>query len=76
MEKVLEILNEIRPDVDFMNQTAIIDDGILDSFDIIAVTAEFNEEFDINIPIHELEPERYNTVANIWQLIQELQEED
>ena len=76
MEKVLEILMDVRPDVDFMNETRLIDDGILDSFDIIAVTAGFNEEFDVEIPIDELEPYNYNTVEAIWDLIQRLQEED
>ena len=76
MEKVLEILMDVRPDVDFMNETKLIDDGILDSFDIIAITSEFNSEFDIEIPIDELEPYNYNTVENIWKLIQRLQEED
>ena len=76
MEKVLEILMDVRPDVDFMNETKLIDDRILDSFDIIAITSEFNSEFDIEIPIDELEPYNYNTVENIWKLIQRLQEED
>lgn len=76
MEKVLEILMDVRPDVDFMNETRLIEDGILDSFDIIAITSEFNSEFDIEIPIDELEPYNYNTVENIWKLIQRLVEED
>lgn len=76
MDKVLEILMDVRPDVDFMNETKLIEDGILDSFDIIAITSEFNSEFDIEIPIDELEPYNYNTVENIWKLIQRLQEED
>lgn len=76
MEKVLEILMDVRPDVDFMKETRLIEDGILDSFDIIAITSEFNSEFDIEIPIDELEPYNYNTVENIWKLIQRLMEED
>lgn len=76
MEKVLEILMDVRPDVDFMKETRLIEDGILDSFDIIAITSEFNSEFDIEIPIDELEPYNYNTVENIWKLIQRLVEED
>ncbi|MDO4522296.1 MAG: phosphopantetheine-binding protein [Eubacteriales bacterium] len=76
MEKVLEILNDVRPDVDFMSQTAIIDDGIIDSFDIISIVSELDEEFDISIPIHELEPKHFNTVQAIWELVQQLQEED
>ena len=43
MERVLEILTDVRPDVDFMNETKLIDDGIIDSFDIIAIVSELND---------------------------------
>ncbi|MDO4633598.1 MAG: phosphopantetheine-binding protein [Eubacteriales bacterium] len=76
MDRLLEILNDVRPDVDFESQTAIIDDGIIDSFDIISIVSELDDEFDISIPIHELEPKNFNTVEAIWELIQKLQEED
>lgn len=76
MERVLEILTDVRPDVDFMNETKLIDDGIIDSFDIIAIVSELNDEFDVQIPIDELEPDNFNTVQAIYELIVKLQEED
>lgn len=76
MDRVLEILTDVRPDVDFMNETRLIDDGIIDSFDIIAIVSELNDEFDVQIPIDELEPENFNTVKAIYELIVKLQEED
>ena len=76
MERVLEILTDVRPDVDFMNETKLIDDGIIDSFDIIAIVSELNDEFDVQIPIDELEPDNFNTVQAIHELIIKLQEED
>lgn len=76
MDRVLEILTDVRPDVDFMNETKLIDDGIIDSFDIIAIVSELNDEFDVQIPIDELEPDNFNTVAAIYELIVKLQEED
>ncbi len=74
MEKVLEIVKGIRGDVDFENEKLLIDDGILDSFDIISIVAEFNEAFDIEIDVEDLEPENFNTVEAMWDLIQKLQE--
>ena len=56
-ERVLQILQEVRHDVDFEKETKLIDDGILDSFDIIAVVSELNENFEIEITADELEPE-------------------
>ena len=72
-EKVLEILRKIRDDVDFDVETALIDDGILDSFDIIAIVSDFNDEFDVSITADELEPENFNSVDAMIELIKSLQ---
>ncbi len=74
-EEVLEILADLRPDVDFEKEEKIIDDGILDSFDIIATVKEFNDTFDIDITVDELVPENFNTVDNMVELIERLQNE-
>ena len=76
MDKILEILKDIRPDVDFEHETKLIDDEILDSFDIISIVGEFNDTFDIEINVEDLEPENFNTVAAMKELIDKLQEED
>lgn len=73
MEKLLEILEGIRPDVDFRNETALIDDGILDSFDVVSIISELDDAFDVQIRITELDPENFNSVEFIWELIQKLQ---
>lgn len=74
MEKLLEILKGIRPDVDFENETALIDDGILDSFDVVSIISELDNEFDVQVRITELDPENFNSVEAIWQLVQTLKE--
>ena len=43
MEKLLELLAGIRPDVDFENETALIDDGILDSFDVVSIISALDD---------------------------------
>lgn len=73
MEKILKILQEIRPDVDFINAKKLIDGNILDSFDIISIVGEFNETFDIEINVEDLEPENFNTVEAMQKLIDKLQ---
>ena len=73
MEKLLEILKRIRPDVDFDNETALIDDGILDSFDVVSIISELDDAFDVQIRITELDPDNFNSVEAIWKLVQELQ---
>lgn len=72
-EKVLEILRGVRKDVEFEGATALIDDGILDSFDIISIVSDLNDEFGVDITADELEPENFNTVDAIVELIKSLQ---
>lgn len=72
MEKLIEILESIRPDIDFRNETALIDDGILDSFDVVSIISELDDAFDVQIRITELDPENFNSAKSIWNLIQEL----
>lgn len=74
MDKVLEILKGVRPDVDFEGSAALIDDGVLDSFDIIAIVGELNDAFDIEVDVEDLEPENFNTPAAIWELVKRLQD--
>lgn len=73
MEQLLEILKGIRPDVDFANETTLIDDGILDSFDVVSIISELDDAFDVQIRINELDPENFNSAEAIWKLVQELQ---
>lgn len=75
MEKILEILKSIRSDVDFENEKALIDDGILDSFDVVSVVGELCDEFDITITAEDLEPENFNSVEAIHALVERLQDE-
>lgn len=72
MEKLLSILQEIRPDVDFVNEKKLIDDAILDSFDIISIVSELNEAYNIEIDVEDLEPDNFNTVEAMLELIEKL----
>lgn len=69
MEQLMEILVSIRPDVDFENETAMMTDGILDSFDIVSIVGEINDTFHVDIFADELVPENFDSVENIWALI-------
>ena len=72
MEQVMEILQGLRPDVDFENETALIDDGILSSFDITSLVNELMDEFDIDLDMGDLEPEDFNSAEAIWALVRQL----
>ena len=72
MDKLLELLKNIRPDVDFENETELIDDGILDSFDVVSIISEIDDAFGVQIRINELDPENFNSAEAIWSLIEKL----
>ena len=71
----MEILEELRPDVDFENETGLIANGILDSFDIVSLVGELNDAFDIEIKPTDLVPENFNSAEALMELITRLDEE-
>lgn len=75
MEQLIEIMSEIRPDIDFETAEGLIDDDILDSFDIISIVSEVNEQFDIEINVNDLLPENFNTASALFELITKMQNE-
>ena len=71
-EILMDILTNLHPKVDFANATALIDDGVLDSFDIATIIADVSEEFDINITANEIIPENFNSVSALCNLVERL----
>lgn len=72
MEELLEILYDIHPDIDFENCDTLIDDKLLDSFDIISIVGEVGDRFDVMISAEDIIPENFNSVSAIYALIQKL----
>lgn len=70
MDKVIEILEDLRPDIDFNEEKQLIDGGIITSFDVISIVGELNEHFNVDIDAFELIPENFNSAEAIWNLVQ------
>lgn len=75
MKELLEILNELHPDVDFEKEESLIEDRILDSLDIVSLISEIDDRFDVVIPPEEIIPENFNSAKALWALITRLDEE-
>ncbi len=75
MEKLISILQEIKPDIDFETCTTLIDDELLDSFDIISIVGELNDAYDIEIPASEIVPDNFNSAAALYDMVNRLAEE-
>ncbi len=69
MDKLIEILSDLHPDVDFAAEKGLIDNGILDSFDVVTLVAEIDDNFDVQIPAEELIPENFNSAEALYALI-------
>lgn len=76
MEELLRILGDMHPDIDFAVQENLINNGILDSFDIVTLITEITEEFDVTIRAKDIVPENFNSVKALYALIQRLEEEE
>ena len=76
MDELLEILEDLAPDVDFENSEDLIDAHKLDSLTIITLISDIEDEFDITIPTVEIVPKNFNSVEAMMELIERLQNEE
>lgn len=76
MKMLLDILKDLHPDVEFETHNTLIDDGVLDSFDIVSLIAEIDSEFDVAIPAEEIIPDNFNSAKALYALIERLSDED
>ena len=76
MNELLEILKDIDPDIDYENETNLIDGKLLDSFKIITLISEICDRFDIDISPKWMRNEHFNSVERMWEMIQAILEED
>ena len=72
MDELIEILKDLHEDVDFHTCTTLIDDKILDSFDIVTIISEIDDKFDVTIPAEEIIPENFNSAEALYALIEKL----
>ncbi|MDO4307216.1 MAG: phosphopantetheine-binding protein [Eubacteriales bacterium] len=75
-DELMEILGRLRPELEFEKEQKLIDDGILDSFDLVSLIGEINECFDVEVSFDDIEPENFNSVDAMLAMIRKLQEED
>lgn len=69
MDELMEILEDICQDVDFENETALIDDAILDSFSILSIVSELQDAFEIVITPADMIPKNFNSAEALWDMV-------
>ena len=75
MDELLELLEDIKEDVDFEHCETLIDDHIIDSFDILQIISTLNDHYDISIPASEIVPENFNSAKALYAMVERLMEE-
>lgn len=75
MEKLLKLLKEIKPEVEFEGNEHLIDNEELDSLSIVEIVSAIDDEFDVEIGVTDIIPENFNSVEAMWKLIQKLLDE-
>lgn len=76
MEELMEILEALKPEIDFAVEKELIDDGLLESFDVITLIAEIEDQLGIEIPAEEIVPENFNSANDIWHLCERIKGEE
>lgn len=76
LDDVIAMLEDIQEDIDYQNTTTLIDDGMLDSFDILAIVSAADDEFGAQIPAKDIVPENFNSAQALHALIVRLLDED
>ena len=74
MDELLELLEDIKPTVDFRTCTGLIDDGYLDSFDILSIVSVLNDAFGIEISPVDIIQENFNSAQALWNMVERLKD--
>ncbi len=75
METIMEILSGLHPEVDFETCDTLIDDKIIDSFDIVSIVTDVSDEFDVTIPVEEIVPKNFNSARALYAMVERLLDE-
>lgn len=75
MDAILDILEELKPGVEYRGRTDLVDSRELDSLTVIALVAELEDVFDVAVPAAEIVPENLNSPEAIWALVCRLREQ-
>ena len=72
MEKLLELLNSLYPEIDFKNEKKLLENHVLDSASMVSIISEIEDEFDISIPMEYIQPKYFESVEAMWEMIEKL----
>ena len=72
MEEIIELLQQIRPEVDYETVEDLIDGEYIESLDLVMIIAALEEKFDISIPMSMINPDNFNSVRGMYEMVKQL----
>ncbi|MGI6124173.1 MAG: acyl carrier protein [Acetivibrionales bacterium] len=72
MDELRKLLQNKYPDIDFEKEKKLLDDGILDSVEMVSIIAEIEDFFEISITMEYIQPKYFQSVETMWQMVEEL----
>ena len=73
-DRILNILKSMDDSVDYVSETKLIDDKVIDSLTLTALISELESEFNIEIDMDDIVPENFNSVDAMTELVERLQD--
>lgn len=70
-ETIIEIIQDLVPDFEYEEDVKLLDEGILDSFDIVNLVMELNDEFDLDLGVEDVTEENFNSIESIVEMIED-----
>ena len=74
MDKLIKILKDINPYIDYENEKALIDDGFFDSLEIMSIVMDISENLHVEIDADDVTADNFNSVESMWKLISKYKE--
>lgn len=74
MEALLDILKEVKNDIDYGKETALVDEGLLDSLEIVTIIGAIEEKFGVEINPDDIDPDNFQSAEAMWKMIQKIKE--
>ncbi len=75
MDKLIEVLDGVKAGIDWADEDELLEDGILDSMDLIGIIPAIEEAFDIEIGMEYMDTDNFENVERMWAMIQEIKGE-
>ena len=76
LDHMIELLEDVKGNVDYENCTTLVDDRVLDSFDILSIISSINDEFDVSVPAGDIVPDNFISAQAMLDMVKRLVDEE